>query len=105
MSSVTSTIILSLFANNHLEEINNYLKGQNHNAVVEIDCCSGGGEKCMSPAILMGGFNNMDIDAFIQFLKTLDWQSDAILVYCHDQEDFYSVIRLSKEKSPFRWKQ
>ncbi len=104
MSSITSVIVLGLYAGRKLGEINSYLCRNGHNDIKEINCCQCGGEKCMRPGILMGGFNYLNYGNFVKFLKSLDWGSEAQLLILEEHDERFRLINLSTNKiSAFRY--
>lgn len=103
MSSVTNIIILSLGADEQLPEINRWLGEHEHNDIKEVDVCKHvGGEKCMSPHILMAGFNYFNNGEFVKFLKSLDWRNEAQLLVQTEHEEGYKLIKLNKPPPPER---
>ena len=99
MSIVTNVLVCGLDADDHIKEINEWLKPKGHLPMVEIGE-QAGGEKHIETGIVAGAFNyfSMDERPFIKFLKTIDWEYEIDLFIQRQEENRFTRIVISKGK-------
>lgn len=93
MSYVTDIILVSHFLEGQTtDKINAYLTKQ-HNTILNEISDHGGGNKVMQCFIHAGAFNYLDLEAFLDFIKTLPWEERMVmqLLTSEEHEDKFTL--------------
>jgi len=102
MSDVTN-LILSISIDDDeqgkLKEVNTYFLARQTKPLISVDDPSlpkawYGGSKFLECALSVGAFNHLDLDAFLDHLRSLQWRwPDQVQVIAKEQEDLKFTIR------------